>query len=88
MEEYPFLSRSIHRMNQSGIQPMDRDHPDDRCGEQWWFEFPDRATAEQFRRDLLRFAQAWEGPRPWPYDGPEGRARLTGNLGVAEPEPT
>lgn len=22
-----------------------------------------------------------KGPRPWPYDGPEGRARLTGNLG-------
>lgn len=23
--------------------------------------------------------------RPWPYDGPIGRAKLTGNLGVAEP---
>ena len=23
--------------------------------------------------------------RPWPYDGPIGRARLTGNLGVEEP---
>jgi hypothetical protein len=24
-------------------------------------------------------------PRPWPYDGPEGRARLTGSLDVGEP---
>ena len=26
-----------------------------------------------------------KAPRPWPYDGPEGRARLTGNLCTEEP---
>jgi hypothetical protein len=63
MEDYPFLSRVIRRMQQSGLQPMDKDHPEGICGESWWFEFPDRATAEQFRHDLTLFAQQWK-PEP------------------------
>jgi hypothetical protein len=42
---------------------MDKDHPEGICGESWWFEFPDRATAEQFRHDLTLFAQQWK-PEP------------------------
>jgi hypothetical protein len=37
----------------------------------------DDAAWQQRRRELSR---------PWPYDGAEGRARLTGNLGTAEPD--
>jgi hypothetical protein len=58
--EYPFISPVIYTVKQSGIAPMDKDHPEGRCGEQWWFEFADRATAEKFERDLLRFAQRWD----------------------------
>jgi hypothetical protein len=57
--EYPFLSRSIRRMKEFGPSAMDRDHPEGRCGMQYWFEFTDRATAEQFERDLARFARSW-----------------------------
>ena len=28
----------------------------------------------------------WYEERPWPYDGPEGQARLTGNLGIGPPD--
>lgn len=57
--DYPFLSRSIHRMKVFGPSAMDAGRPQGRCGMQYWFEFADRATAEQFERDLATFARNW-----------------------------
>jgi hypothetical protein len=58
--DYPFLSPSIYRMKEFGPTAMDADHPEGRCGMQYWFEFRDRETAGQFERDLATFARNWK----------------------------
>lgn len=63
MLDYPYASRFIRRMKHSGTQPVDAGRPNGRCGEQFWFEFDDRATAERFEHDLIVFAQQWR-PEP------------------------
>jgi len=49
-------------------------------GDETWRDWERKAEECLRAEHRRRFRESLRTGRPWPYDGPEGRARLTGSL--------